>query len=209
MSLHRLAPLAGVGGILGVIVGLALDDFPDGTMDDTAVARWFDVHGTTRWLISGGAISLGGALLLVFAAVLARRVEDAGADSTSTQLVRTAATAWGVLTMVGGALWLAPPVAVRFFEAAPTAGGLMVSAAAYAVLAIACGLAASLLAAALALAAIRTGVLPRWLAIAGVPAAVLILGNVVLPMAVITLWFGAVAISLAGRRRQQATPEGA
>ena len=156
------------------------------------------------------ALRVGGALLLVFAAVLARRVEDAGADSTSTQLVRTAATAWGVLTMVGGALWLAPPVAVRFFEAAPTAGGLMVSAAAYAVLAIACGLAASLLAAALALAAIRTGVLPRWLAIAGVPAmASLILGNVVLPMAVITLWFGAVAISLAGRRRQQATPEGA
>jgi hypothetical protein len=199
MSLHRLTPLAGVGGILGVIVGLALDDFPDGTMDDAALAHWFDVHGTTRWMVSGVAISLGGALLLVFAALLAHRVAAAGAGPMTTELVRTAATAWGVLTTVGGALWLAPPVAVRFFEATPTAGGLMVSASAYAVLAIGCGLAASLLAAALAAAGIHTGLLPRWLAVAGIPASVLILANVVLPMAAITLWFGAVAISLVRR----------
>lgn len=179
-----------------MIVGLALDDFPDGTMDDAAVAQWFDVHGTTRWMISGVAISLGGALLLVFAALLASRVEAAGAGPVAGQHVRTAATAWGVLTMVGGALWVSAPVEVEFFETEPTAGLISLDGSAYAVLTVACGLAATLLAATLTSVAMTTGMLPRWVAVAGIPASVLMLGNVLLPMAAITLWFGAVAISL-------------
>lgn len=52
------------------------------------------------------------------------------------------------------------------------------------------------LAAALSTAAGHTRLLPRWLATAGFPAAVLMLANTLLPMAVIALWYAAVAITL-------------
>ena len=60
MNTTKAAPLAGVLGIAGVIAGLAMDNFPDGSMDDAAVARWFDSHGTGLWMASGFAIALGG-----------------------------------------------------------------------------------------------------------------------------------------------------
>ncbi len=199
MSLQKAAPLVGVLGILGVIAGLALDNFPDGTMNDAAVAHWFDVHGTGRWMVSGFAIGLGGALLLVFSAVLAARVEAVGAGPVSRHLTQTAAIAWATMTMVGGALWLAVPVAVSLFEAKPTSSLMYLAGPAYAVLVSVCAFAAAVLAATLTTVSRHTGLLPRWLTVVGYPAAVLMLSNIVLPMAVITLWYVAVAISLTRR----------
>jgi hypothetical protein len=199
MKLSTLAPTSGIAGIAGVIVGLALDDFPDGSFDDAAVAHWFAVHGTTRWIVSGSSIALGGTLLLVFASVLAVRVEQAGAGPVTARIAQTAGTAWAVLTMLGGALWLAAPVAVQMFDAEPSRALMYGAGAAYAVLVSVCAFAAAVLALAVSAAAWHTSLLPRWLATAGFPAAVLMLANTLLPMAVITLWYGAVAISLARR----------
>ncbi len=50
------------------------------------------------------------------------------------------------------------------------------------------------------MASLRHRVLPRPLAVAGIPAAVLMLANALLPMAVITLWFAAASISPSLRR---------
>ena len=47
--------------------------------------------------------------------------------------------------------------------------------------------AAAVFAAAVSIAALRTRALPRWLAVAGIPFAVLMLANAVMPMAAITL----------------------
>ena len=147
MSPNKAAPLVGILGILGVIAGLALDNFPDGTMDDAAVAHWFDEHGTGLWMVSGFEIGLGGALLLVFAAVLAARFEAVGDGPVSRHLTQTAATAWATMTMVGGALWLAVPVAVSMFGTKPTASLMDLAGPAYAVLVSVCAFAAAVLAA--------------------------------------------------------------
>lgn len=199
MSRISLAPLAGLLGVAGVLTGLVLDDFPDGSMNDQQVAHWFAVHGTANWIISGAAIALGGTALLVFAAVVAARAEAAGAGPVAARLVHTSATAWAMLTMVGGAIWISPPVAVKMFDARPTAGLMYLGGAAYAVLVTVCAFAAAVLAATLTTVSRRTRLLPRWLTVIGYPAAVLMLTNVMLPMAVITLWFAAVTISLARR----------
>lgn len=196
MSLTRLAPLSALLGIAGVLTGLWLDNFPDGTFDDAAVAHWFDVHGTTQWIVSGAGIALGGTVLLIFAAVITERVRDAGAGPVATTLTQVSATGWALLTMVGGAIWLAAPVAVNFFDVVPTAGLMALAGLAYAVLVSVCAFSAAVLAATLTTVSRNTGLLPRWLTRLGYPAAVLMLTNVVLPMAVITLFFVAATICL-------------
>jgi hypothetical protein len=196
MSLSRFAPLTGLAGIAGVIAGLALDNFPDGSFSDAEVARWFDVHGTTRWIISGSAICLGGTLLLVFAAIIATRVDESGAGPVTRRLTMVSATAWAVFTMLGGALWISVPLALKMFNARPSAALLELAGPAYAVLVTICAFAAALLAISVTTASRQTGLLPRWLTRIGYPAAALMFTNVLLPMAVITLFYAATTIAL-------------
>lgn len=66
-------------------------------------------------------------------------------------------------------------------------------------------LSAAIVAASVTAVAPRSDILPGWLAIAGVPASVLILANPALPMAVTTLWFAAVTMRLI-RGTGSATP---
>ncbi len=207
MSKNKLAPLSGLVGIVGVIIGLALDNFPHGNPSDAAVVQWFAEHGVARWFASSAAISLGGIALLVFAAVLGDRAEHVGAGRLSTRVLTVAATGWGICTVLGGALWGAPAYLVKLSDVHPTATLLYLGGPAYAVLVSACALAAALTAAALTTAAWRTGMLPRWLTVAGIPASVLMLTNVLLPMLVIALWFAAVSIALTRRTQVAMEPE--
>jgi hypothetical protein len=101
--------------------------------------------------------------------------------------------------MTGGALWLAVPVGVQFFDVEPDAALMSLSGLPYAVLVTVCAFAAALTAASLTTVSRQTGLLPRWLTLVGYPAAALMLTNIFLPMAVITLYFVAVAVSLARR----------
>lgn len=203
----RVAPLSGLLAVLAVVTGLALDNFPNAGVGDTGVATWFATHGTTRWFVSGGFIAMGGTALLAFTAALAARAEALpcidGAP-VARRLVPLAGTAWAVLTMVGGAIWLSVPMALRMFEAKPSHEVVLMAGPAYAMLVSVCAFGAAALAAALTAVSRRTGLLPRWLTRLGYPAAVLMLTNVLLPMAVITLWYGAVSVALA--RRTAPTP---
>jgi hypothetical protein len=70
---------------------------------------------------------------------------------------------------------------------------------AYAVLVSVCAFAAALLAATLTTVSRQTGLLPRWLTLAGYPAAALMLTNIFLPMAMTTVYFVAVSITLVRR----------
>lgn len=198
------APLTGPLGVLSVVAGLAIDNFPDAGFSDARVASWFAVHGTTRWFVSGGFIALGGALLLVFTAVLAARLEALpGAERApvARRLVTVAGTTWGVLTMVGGAIWLGVPMALTMFEAQPSHELMLMAGPAYATLVSVCAVGAALLAAALTTTSRASGLLPRWLTRLGYPAAVLMLTNVLLPMAAITLWYVAASVALARRTK--------
>lgn len=201
MSPSRLAPLSGPLGIGGIILGLVLDNLPEGDVTDAGLARFLDQHGYGLWLFMAIAIGIGGTLLLVFAGVLADRAERAAPGSVAAQVVRTAGTAWGVLTLVGAASWASIPVAHLFStDRVPDSGYYAFGfGMAYGTLVMFCAFAAATTAAAFTTIALRTDILPRWLAIAGVPASVLILANAMMPMAVITLYFTAVGVCLVRR----------
>jgi hypothetical protein len=199
--IEKLAPLTGVLGIAGVLAGLVTDNLPDRSASSADLAGYLAQQGHVHWFVEAMLIALGGTVLLVFAAVLAARVEAAGAGPVTSRLVHTAATAWGLLTMLGGALFGVIPIKLMFYgAAAPSASTYhVIEATSYAVLVTTCAFAASLLAVALSVASLQTGLLPRWLAIAGFPAGLLMLGNMVFPMSAITLFFVAVSIALARR----------
>jgi len=210
MRLERIAPLVGPLGLAAIIAALAADTLPGGQVTDAELVTYTQDHGYGTWLLMGVGIGVGGALLLVFTAVLTARLERAGAGAVSVRLAQTAGTAWGALTLMAGACWSAMAMAHAFLSTdPPTAavfnafGGLS-----YGVLVLFCALAAATLAAAVTAAALRTRLLPRWLAVAGVPASLLMLANPLLPMAVITLWFTAVAVCLARRPVTDGAPVG-
>ena len=202
MSWQRTAPLSGALGLLFVIAGLASDRAPDSDWGDAQTQAWFATHSLTGWLISSLLIALGGTVLLVFTAVLAARQEQLGASLVARHLTLLAGGAWALLTIVGGAGFGTIPLAHVFMNPEPPStatyhvlGGLF-----YGLLVAFCALAASLLTVTLSVSALRTGLLPRWLAVAGLPAAVLMLANAMLPMLVITLYYLTVSITLTLRR---------
>jgi hypothetical protein len=199
--LEKLAPLTGILGIAGVLAGLATDTQPDSSASSADLARYLASQGHVHWFAEAMAVALGGTVLLVFASVLGARVEAAGAGPVTQRLVQTAASAWGLLTMLGGALFGVVPLKLMFYgPTAPSAAAYhLVEATGYAVLVTVCAFAASLLAVALSVASWQTGLLPRWLTLAGFPAALLMLANMLFPMSVITLYFVAVAIALVRR----------
>jgi hypothetical protein len=199
----QLAPLTGFLGVAGVVGALAVDNLPDKTVSSADLATFLAVHGSTRWFLMSVAISLAGTVLLVFAATLGVRAGDAGAGPITRQVVQISATAWALLTMLGGALFGVVPIKLMFYgKGAPSADLYhYLSALGYGVLVSVCAFAAALLALSLSVASWRTGLLPRWLTIAGFPAAVLMLANMLFPMEVITLYFVAVSISLTRRGR--------
>ena len=196
--LTRLAPLSGVLGLVVIVASLASDSLPDSTSDNAALATYVAAHGVTGWFAMATGIALGGALLLVFTGVLSARLADSDVAPISQRVVQTAGTAWGVLTMVGGALMGIVPIKVMFYTPSAPSADLYpyLNAMSYTVLVSVCAYAAALLAVALSVAGLQSGSLPRWLAIAGFPAAVLMLANVVLPMSMITVYFVTVAIVL-------------
>ncbi|CCH76331.1 membrane hypothetical protein [Nostocoides japonicum T1-X7] len=201
MRLERLAPLTGPLGLAAIIAALASDTLPGGDVTDADLATYTQTHGYGTWLLMGVGFGVGGVLLLVFAAVLATRLERAGAGPVATRIAQVAGTAWGTLALAAGACWSAAPMAHLFLSPRPPTAAVynLFGGLSYGILVLFCALAAATLAAAVTAVALRTSLLPRWLAVVGVPATLLMLANPLLPMAVITLWFTAVAICLALR----------
>ncbi len=196
MSSTRLGLLTGPLAFAAIILGLATDTLPGGEVTDAQLATYLANHGYGVFLTMGGGVGLGGVLLLVFTSVLATRLEHVGAGPLPVRIVTAAGTGWAAMTMLAGAAWIGPFVAHMAFTAQTN---LIMSGFGYSALTLFAGLAATLVAATVTAVALRTDLLPRWLAIAGVPASVLILANPVFPMAIITLWFTAVTVCLMRR----------
>jgi hypothetical protein len=195
----RLAPLSGVAGIGCLVAGLALDRAPTSSWSDAHITAWYASHGNGGWLLSAYLIAAAAPFLLIFAAVVRDRLADAGASRRSQSVVLGSGTAFAVTALVGAALYAAVPAA-RVFSKAPAPSpdiSRYMLGASYGTLVMFSALAAALFSATACVAALRGGAMPRWLAVAGIPFAVLMLANAVMPMAAITLWFVVASITLA------------
>lgn len=210
MSLQRIAPLTGLLGLGGIFAGLWTMDSPEAQMTDSQLDQWFATHGMLHWILAAIAFALGGLFLLVFTAVLTARQESLGAGAIGRHLTLLAGAAWGILTVVAAAMFAAVPSAQMFMgPQAPSGdtfrlgGGLF-----YGTLTMFCAFAAALLAVTLSVTSLRTGLLPKPISWIGIPAAALMLTNVLLPMAIITLWYAAVCIALTVRKSPTRLPAG-
>jgi hypothetical protein len=195
----RLAPLSGVAGIGCLVAGLAADRAPTSSWSDARIAAWYATHGNAAWLVSAYLIAAAAPFLLLFTAVVRERLAGAGASRAAQTVVIGAGVALAVTELVGAALYAAVPAA-RVFSRAPSPSADVsryLLGASYGTLVMFSAFAAALFTAATCLASIRTRAVPRWLAVAGLPFAVLMLLNAVLPMAAITLWFVAAGVTLA------------
>lgn len=201
-SLRRLAPLTGLGGIALMVAGLATDKAPTSSWPDQQIDAWYAHHGRGTWLLSAYLLAAAAPLLLAFTAELRYRLAEAGAGDRAQSLVLGSGISFAVTVLVGAGLYAAVPAAMTFTDAPPpdaTTSRYLLGAS-YGTLVMFSAFAAALLTATVSVACLRYRVLPRWLALAGIPAAVLMLANAVLPMGVITLWFVTSSIALAVRR---------
>lgn len=200
---RRLAPLSGLAGILCVVVGLAMDAAPTSSWSDAQITRWYADHGLAHWFVSAYVLALGAPLLLGFVAVARERMADAGVGNAARTLVLGSGLAFSVTVLVGAGLYAAVPAAMTFSKAPDPSADISryMLGASYGVLVMFSAFAAALFAGTLSVTSLRSGVLPKSLAVIGLPASVLMLANAVMPMAVITLWFGATSIALTLRSR--------
>ena len=202
----RLAPLSGVAGIACLVAGLATDKAPTSSWSDARITGWYATHGNGEWLVSAYLIAAAAPFLLIFAGVLRERLATAGASRVSRSVLLGSGTAFAVTALVGAALYAGVPAARVFAKApAPTPDiSRYLLGASYGTLVMFSAFVAALFAATVSIGSLRSGAIPRWLAIAGIPLSVLMLANAVMPMAVITLWFLVTSITLTVRPLQPA-----
>ena len=207
-GLRRLAPLSGLAGIAFIIAGLATDHAPTSSWPNARIEDWYAHHGRGGWLASAYLLAAAAPLLIAFVADVRHRLAASGVGDRAQSMVLGAGIAWAVTLLTGAGLYAAVPAAMTFTDApAPGADiSRFTLGAAYGTLVMFSAFAAALLAITLSLISLRHRVLPRWLAMIGIPASLLMLANAALPMGVITLWFSAASIALAVRRPSTLTP---
>ena len=204
----RLAPLTGLAAIACIIAGLATDHAPTSSWPDARIEQWYTTHGNAGWFVSAYLIALGAPLMLTFVAVLRERLRQAGAGNLACTILSGAGTTFAATVLVGAGLYAAVPAAMTFTHSpAPSAAvSRYLLGASYGVLVMFSAFAAALVALTVSVTAMRVRALPRWLAVAGIPAAALMLANAALPMGIITLWFATTSIALTVKRPPLHTP---
>lgn len=197
----RLSPLTGVAAIGCIVAGLATDHAPTSSWSDQRIEAWYGTHGRAGWFVSAYLLALGAPLLIAFAAVVRERLRRAGAGEVACSVVTGAGTAFAVTLLAGAGMYAAVPAAMTFTSspAPPAAVSRYLLGGAYGMLVMFSAFAAALFAVTVSIQALRTGVLPRWLAIAGIPLSLLMLANAALPMAAITVWFIVASIAFTVR----------
>ena len=206
-SAYRRSMLAGVVFVALFVVGVfTANDGPDTSSSDSASTldhkwvEWFS-HSNNR------AEHVIGAYLLIFAALafiwfclgLRERLEVSPAERVSARFV-SALSVLGAGALAAAAMTAAVIAgAVNLGgEKAPTTGDAShwLSDLTYPFMFVVFGIVSAALIGAIALAALRSGVLPRWTAYFGVLAALGGLFAVIfLPMVLVLLWYLAVAIA--------------
>lgn len=196
--MHRLVwsgPLAAVLLIVGLFESNIDTDASDG-----AITSWLAGHGNTAWLAHASASVIAAVLLVVFGQALRDRL---GRDTSAGALVASFATVAAAMVAVGAAVFAAVPVG-RVFESAPDPDPSTyryLSSAAASVMVIFVAPACAALAGVTGVAGMRAGTLPRWLGIASVVLAVLMLATAfVAPLMVFVLWLVVTGTAVGVRR---------
>ncbi|HEX7461989.1 MAG TPA: hypothetical protein VF317_07435 [Dermatophilaceae bacterium] len=201
-AVRRLAPLSGLAAVVFIVVGLGMDAAPTSSWPDARIHDWYAGHSLSHWFISAYILAAGAPLLLMFVATVHERMAQAGVGRGPRTLTLGAGVAFAVTVLIGAGLYAAVPAGITFSKApAPSADvSRYMLGASYGVLVMFSAFAAALLAGTISVVSLRFRVLPRPLALIGIPASVLMLANAVMPMAVISLWFTAASIGLSIQR---------
>lgn len=194
----RLAPLSGLAAVGLIVVALFSDAGPTSRWTDARIENWYASHSITPWLLESYVLAFAAPLLLLFVATVGARLRGAGAGETALKVLNGGGSAFAATLLVGAGLYAAVPASMTFAGApAPTAAvSRAMLGASYGILVMFMALAAALVTLTISVAALRARILPRWVAIGGIPAAILMLANAVLPMAVIALWFAVLSIAV-------------
>lgn len=208
MSESRWGRLGAVSGIVFAVLftlGIMLPDLPGDTETDGAAIAGFYADGGSRVTVIIGMylLMLAGIAYLGFVANLYRGLRQAEGDSG---VLATLALAAGVLFVAmlysAGGAWAAVPAGIEFGSAAQPTGdiALWFTQLGFVDLLIHGLFAAIVVIVATSILALRTAVLPRWLAWTGfVCAFLLVFGVVYMPMIALPIW--AIATSVAMLRR--------
>ena len=196
-----LGPLAAVV----LLVGLFEDNIGTAESDST-IRQWLAGAGNGSWLAHTAAEAVSGVLLVVFAQVLVGRltrgshVDATPASATLARCVSALGTTVGTTVVIGAGLFGAVPIG-RLFEHAPDPDPSVyryLMAASASVFVIFLSAPAAALAASASLLGMRLGTMPRWLGIAGLVLAALILVSAfVAPLMVFGLWLFVTGVGLA------------
>jgi hypothetical protein len=196
-------------GLIGVAFAVLftaygfLDNGPSQDLSNASTQAWYASHSLTQWLVSATFGALAGVCAIVLVAVLRRSLAPDADRSLAAQLLTAAGYVGAALMLAGVALYATIPFQHAFNGAAlptPEISRIMYGAC-YATGFVVAPLAFGLMVASASLLARRHGTLPRWLAVAGFPVAVLQLAApLFLPVWLFGLWTLAVGLTLAVRR---------
>jgi len=210
--LRRLAPLSGIAGIICLLAGFISGSTPTPSWSDAQIQTWYTGHSLGRWMFAAYLIAAGAVLLLIFAGVVRERMTDAGISCTGVSIAHAGALAFAITTLVGAGLYGAIPIAHTFFNAPPPSADVSryLSGAAYGAVVAFNALGAALLAATMSVMSLRTPathprLLPKWLAVLGIPFSLAILANAAIPMFPMALWYAAACATMSLRSKQVAT----
>jgi hypothetical protein len=195
----RRTALAAAIFVVAFVAGLLLVDNPDTNSGAATFAHWYSQRGNRIHLILS-------AVLLSFAAlawiVTVNGLRERIGDGVAARIATTAAAATATSIGVAGTLIAAVPAAMAF-GSAPRPGVDLVRflpQAGYVALTIMAMPAAALTVTSICIGGVRSGTLPRWLAVLGYAASLALLASLeFIPMVVFVVWVIATAVVLARR----------
>jgi uncharacterized membrane protein YvlD (DUF360 family) len=205
--MSRTAALSGLAGIALLDVGWFWDPTPPIDWSNRHLDAYFATHGNTQWLIAAVLQFLAVPFLWRFGTVVRDRLAAGGAAPRVVRLAAGSGRAYAITVLAVAAGYSVIPFTGLFTDVTRPSADVyrFWNAGIFAVYVPVSTLFVAGMIAAVCAGAFYGRAVPIALGIAGIPLALLTLGNFFLPMAGITLWFAAASITLAATRRPSAT----
>lgn len=206
--MFRRSALSGLAGIVLLDVGWFWDPTPPIDWSDRHLDAYFATHSTTNWLIAAVLQLLAVPFLWHFARVVRDRLAGGGATPRTAHVAGEAGRAFAVTVLAFAVCYAVLPFTAVFTDVRTPDAQIyrFWNAGTFAVYIPLSALFVAVLIGAVCTAAFRSRAVPLGLGIAGIPLALLTLGNFFLPMAGITLWSVAASITLAASRPRSVAP---